>query len=131
MSLIVNSHKSNRFNMKLNKSSTKNTNNINKENIFIQIFLLSPDSLLPENLIVKKPSNNGVNGFNGMKSTDLIKFPLMKKFKKIHESGKYRFCGNNINGCPILVIRMRYHVKGLATADENLRYLLYMIEKGY
>jgi hypothetical protein len=26
---------------------------------------------------------------------------------------------------------MRYHIKGLATADENLRYLLYMIEKGY
>lgn len=25
---------------------------------------------------------------------------------------------------------MKYHVKGLATADENLRYLLYMIEKG-
>ena len=25
---------------------------------------------------------------------------------------------------------MRYHVKGLATAEENLRYLLYMIEKG-
>ena len=50
---------------------------------------------------------------------------------KIHQSGKYRFCGKNINGCPILVIRMRYHIKGLATADENLRYLLYMIEKGY
>jgi len=25
---------------------------------------------------------------------------------------------------------MRYHVKGLADADQNLRYLLYMIEKG-
>jgi len=25
---------------------------------------------------------------------------------------------------------MRYHIKGLATAEQNLRYLLYMIEKG-
>jgi hypothetical protein len=25
---------------------------------------------------------------------------------------------------------MKYHVKGLATAEENLRYLLFMIEKG-
>ncbi len=49
---------------------------------------------------------------------------------KIHTSGKYRFCGFDKGGCPILVIRMRYHVKGLADADQNLRYLLYMIEKG-
>ena len=49
---------------------------------------------------------------------------------KVHQSGKYRYCGWDKGGCPILVIRMRYHVKGLATADENLRYLLYMIEKG-
>ena len=49
---------------------------------------------------------------------------------KIHTSGKYRFCGHDKFGCPILVIRMKYHVKGLATAEENLRYLLYMIEKG-
>lgn len=35
-----------------------------------------------------------------------------------------------MQGCPVLVIRMKYHVVGLATADENLRYLLYMIEKG-
>jgi len=49
---------------------------------------------------------------------------------KIHSSGKYRFCGFDKAGCPILVIRMRYHVKGLADADQNLRYLLYMIEKG-
>ena len=49
---------------------------------------------------------------------------------KIHTSGKYRYCGFDKAGCPVLVIRMRYHVKGLATADENLRYLLYMIEKG-
>ena len=49
---------------------------------------------------------------------------------KIHSSGKYRFCGVDKAGCPILVIRMRYHVKGLADADQNLRYLLYMIEKG-
>lgn len=48
----------------------------------------------------------------------------------IHKSGKYRFCGYDRFGCPILVIRMRYHVKGLADADQNLRYLLYMIEKG-
>lgn len=49
---------------------------------------------------------------------------------KIHTSGKYRYCGKDKAGCPVLVIRMKYHVKGLATADENLRYLLYMIEKG-
>lgn len=49
---------------------------------------------------------------------------------KIHTSGKYRFCGVDKTGCPILVIRMKYHVKGLATADENLRYLLFMMEKG-
>lgn len=49
---------------------------------------------------------------------------------KIHSSGKYRYCGVDKQGCPVLVIRMKYHVKGLATADENLRYLLYMIEKG-
>lgn len=30
----------------------------------------------------------------------------------------------------MLLIRMRYHIKGLATVDENLRYLLFMIEKG-
>jgi len=46
---------------------------------------------------------------------------------KIHTSGKYRYCGFDKAGSPILVIRMRYHIKGLATADENLRYLLYMI----
>lgn len=28
------------------------------------------------------------------------------------------------------MIRMKYHVKGLATPEENLRYLLYMTEKG-
>lgn len=50
--------------------------------------------------------------------------------KKIHTSGKYRFCGKDKTGCPVLVIRMKYHVKGLATADENLRYLLFMIEEG-
>jgi hypothetical protein len=49
---------------------------------------------------------------------------------KIHTSGKYRYCGYDKWGCPVLVIRMRYHIKGLAEADENLRYLLYMIEKG-
>lgn len=49
---------------------------------------------------------------------------------KIHSSGKYRYCGVDLQGCPVLVIRMKYHVKGLATAEENLRYLLYMIEKG-
>lgn len=49
---------------------------------------------------------------------------------KIHSSGKYRFCGFDKAGCPVLVIRMKYHVIGLATAEENLRYLLYMIEKG-
>lgn len=49
---------------------------------------------------------------------------------KIHTSGKYRFCGYDKAGCPVLVIRMRYHVVGLANADQNLRYLLYMIEKG-
>lgn len=36
---------------------------------------------------------------------------------KIHTSGKYRFCGFDKTGCPILVIRMKYHVKGLATAE--------------
>ena len=49
---------------------------------------------------------------------------------KIHTSGKYRFCGKDKSGCPILIIRMKYHVKGLATAEEKLRYLLFMIEKG-
>lgn len=49
---------------------------------------------------------------------------------KIHTSGKYRFCGVDKAGCPVLVIRMRYHIVGLATAEQNLRYLLYMIEKG-
>ncbi len=49
---------------------------------------------------------------------------------KIHTSGKYRFCGFDKAGCPVLVIRMRYHIVGLATAEQNLRYLLYMIEKG-
>ena len=49
---------------------------------------------------------------------------------KIHTSGKYRYCGLDKAGCPVLVIRMKYHVKGLADADQNLRYLLYMIEKG-
>jgi hypothetical protein len=49
---------------------------------------------------------------------------------KIHTSGKYRFCGYDKAGCPVLVIRMRYHIVGLATAEQNLRYLLYMIEKG-
>ena len=50
--------------------------------------------------------------------------------EKIHTSGKYRYCGFDKAGCPVLVIRMRYHVKGLATAEQNLRYLIYMIEKG-
>lgn len=50
--------------------------------------------------------------------------------QKIHTSGKYRFAGRDRDGCPILIIRMRYHVKGLATAEENLRYLLFMIENG-
>lgn len=50
--------------------------------------------------------------------------------QKIHTSGKYRYAGRDHDGCPILIIRMRYHVKGLATADENLRYLLFMIENG-
>jgi accessory colonization factor AcfC len=36
--------------------------------------------------------------------------------RKIHTSGKYRFCGVDKTGCPVLVIRMKYHVKGLATA---------------
>ena len=49
---------------------------------------------------------------------------------KIHSSGKYRYCGVDKFGCPVLVIRMKFHVKGLATAEENLRYLLFMIEKG-
>ena len=35
--------------------------------------------------------------------------------KKIHTSGKYRFAGVDKNGCPLLVIQMKYHVKGLAT----------------
>lgn len=50
--------------------------------------------------------------------------------QKIHTSGKYRYVGYDKQGCPILLIRMRYHIKGLATADQNLRYLLFMIEKG-
>lgn len=50
--------------------------------------------------------------------------------EKIHSSGKYRYAGRDKDGYPILLIRMRYHVKGLATADENLRYLLFMIENG-
>lgn len=49
---------------------------------------------------------------------------------KIHTSGKYRFVGRDREGCPILLIRMRYHIKGLATTDENLRYLLFMMEQG-
>jgi len=52
------------------------------------------------------------------------------KVNEIHHSGKYRFCGYDKAGCPVLVIRMKYHQVGLATADENLRYLIYMIEKG-
>lgn len=50
--------------------------------------------------------------------------------RKIHTSGKYRFYGHDKNGCPILVIRMQFHIIGLATAEQNLRYLLYMIERG-
>ena len=47
--------------------------------------------------------------------------------RKIHTSGKYRYAGRDKDGCPVLMIRMRYHVKGLATVDENLRYLIFMI----
>ena len=29
-----------------------------------------------------------------------------------------------------MVIRMKYHVKGLVNVQENVNYMLYMLEKG-
>lgn len=41
--------------------------------------------------------------------------PSEEIITKIHTSGKYRYVGVDKEGCPILLIRMRYHIKGLAT----------------
>jgi hypothetical protein len=57
---------------------------------------------------------------------DLIKTDELI-IQKLHSSGKYRYAGYDKTGCPVLIIRMRYHIKGLATVDENLRYLVFMI----
>lgn len=60
---------------------------------------------------------------------DLIK-PEEEIINKIHSSGKYRYVGFDKEGCPVLLIRMRYHIKGLANVEENFRYLIFMIEQG-
>lgn len=60
---------------------------------------------------------------------DLID-PTEELIRKNHVSKKYRYVGFDKEGCPVLLVRIKHHVKGLATIGEGFRYLVYMIEEG-